>query len=84
LGQQETAMNAKSRVMIYLPSLNFAQPRVVRFRANRTLSRHGRMTEYDPETAIGRIKIPQRSSLWACRDVLSFRSEGPRSKHSRL
>jgi len=32
-------------------------------------------TEFDPEPAIGRIEIPQRSSLLAYWGVLSFRSE---------
>jgi hypothetical protein len=53
-------------------------------KVNQLCHRAAVTSQVDPETDIGRIKIPQRSSLWACRDVLSFRSEGPRSKHSRL
>src|SRR5262245_42343046 len=48
-----------------------------RFRANRTSSRHRRMTEPDPTSDIGIIKIPQRSSLLPDRGVLSFPSEAP-------
>src|SRR5258708_22464875 len=47
----------------------------VRFRANRTLSRHRRMTESDPKPVISWIEISQRSSLLPYRGVLSFWSQ---------
>jgi hypothetical protein len=46
-----------------------------RYRLIRTLSRDDRRAEFDPEPDIGRIGIPQRSSLLRYWRVLSFRSE---------
>jgi len=47
----------------------------IRFRANRTLSRHRRMTETDSAAVISQVEIPQRSSLLPYQGVLSFLSE---------
>ena len=44
----------------------------VRFRANRTSSRHGPRTESDPNPGTGRIEIPQYSGLRPHRSVLSL------------
>ena len=47
-------------------------PSRVRFRANRTSSRHGPRTESDPNPGTGRIEIPQYSGLRPHRGVLSL------------
>src|SRR5262245_33991306 len=49
---------------------------VVRFRANRTLTRHRRMTGHDPEGDTGLAKSPQRNRSPAAPSVLSWAPRG--------
>jgi hypothetical protein len=57
---RETPSLASSQLSLKRVLIN---ARRVRFRQNRTLSRIGRMTEFDPLRSISRLKIPQRSRL---------------------